>query len=172
MLRLLGQREITLDEYLQPGYRQSLIPPHLPENFSRLLDYVSDSELTSFADLTVFSTLNKLAGPLDKQLVLTSARDLEQRDLERGNYVFVGSPTSNPWVSLFADQLNFQEMEDGVGGKMYFLNKKPLPGEQKHLSGSSSDWLRRAGLRHHLPAARRHGTGKRSGASRPEARGH
>lgn len=135
MLRLLGQRETTLDEYLQPGYRQSLIPPHLPENFSRLLDYVSDSQLTSFADLTVFSTLNKLAGPLDKQLVLTSARDLEQRDLERGNYVFVGSPTSNPWVSLFADQLNFQEMEDGVGGKMYFLNKKPLPGEQKIYQG-------------------------------------
>ncbi len=135
MLRLLGSQETTLDKYLQPGYRQSLIPSHLPENFSRLLDYVSNSQLTSFADLTVYSTVNKLAGRLDKQLVLTSARDLGERDLERGNYVFVGSPTSNPWVSLFADQLNFQEVEDGVGGKMYFLNKKPSPGEQNIYQG-------------------------------------
>lgn len=135
MLRQLGQREMTLDAYLQPGYRQSLIPPHLPENFSRLLAYISDSQLTSFADLTVSNTLMKLAGPLGKQIVLTSARDLDRRDLERGNYVFVGSPTSNPWVSLFADQLNFQVVEEGVGGKMYFLNKKPLPGEQKTYQG-------------------------------------
>jgi hypothetical protein len=135
MLRQLGQREMTLDAYLQPGFRQSLFPPHTPENFSRLLNYISDSELTSFADLTVSNTLTRLAGPLDGQLVLTSARDLDRRDLERGNYVFVGSPTSNPWVSLFADQLNFQVVEEGVGGKMYFVNKKPLPGEQKIYQG-------------------------------------
>jgi hypothetical protein len=135
MLRQLGNQEITLDQYLRPGFRESMIPPHLDANFSRLVNYISDSQLTSFADLTVYSSLKKLAGPLDTQLVLTSARDLDRRDLERGNYVFVGSPTSNPWVSLFANQLNFQEAEDGIGGKMYFLNKKPLPGEQNVYQG-------------------------------------
>jgi hypothetical protein len=135
MLRQLGDHEVTLEEYLRPGFRESLIPPHLDAGLSRLVNYISDSQLTSFADLTVFSTLNKLAGPLGSELVLTSARDLDRRDLERGNFVFVGSPTSNPWVSLFADQLNFQAMEDTVGGKMYFLNKKPLPGEQRIYQG-------------------------------------
>lgn len=135
MLRQLGTQEITLDEYLRPGFRESMFPPHLDAGFSRLLTYISDSQLTSFADLTVYSSLKKIAGPLDTQLVLTSARDLDRRDLERGNYVFVGSPTSNPWVLLFANQLNFQEVEDGIGGKMYFLNKKPLPGEQKIYQG-------------------------------------
>jgi hypothetical protein len=135
MLRQLGNHEVTLEEYLRPGFRESMIPPHLDANFSRLVNYISDSQLTSFADLTVYSSLKKLAGPLDTQLVLTSARDLDRRDLERGNYVFVGSPTSNPWVLLFANQLNFQEVEDGIGGKMYFLNKKPLPGEQNIYQG-------------------------------------
>ena len=135
MLRQLGNQEITLDQYLRPGFRESMIPPHLDANFSRLVNYISDSQLTSFADLTVYSSLKKLAGPLDTQIVLTSARDLDRRDLERGNYVFVGSPTSNPWVSLFASQLNFQEVEEGIGGKMYFLNKKPLPGEQNVYQG-------------------------------------
>jgi len=135
MLRLLGQHEITLNDYLQPDYRKSLIPPHLPENLDRLMDYVTDSQLTSFADLTTISTLMRLAGPLNSQLVLSSARDLDRRDLERGNYVFVGSPTSNPWVALFADKLNFQEMEQSVGGRMYFLNRNPLPGEEKQYQG-------------------------------------
>jgi hypothetical protein len=47
----------------------------------------------------------------------------------------VGGPTSNPWVSLFADKLNFEVVEDGVGGKMYFRNRKPLPGEQPAYEG-------------------------------------
>jgi hypothetical protein len=135
MLRQLGNQEITLDQYLRPGFRESMIPPHLDANFSRLVHYISDSQLTSFADLTVYSSLKKLAGPLDTQIVLTSARDLDRRDLELGNYVFVGSPTSNPWVLLFASQLNFQEVEDGIGGRMYFLNKKPLHGEQNVYEG-------------------------------------
>jgi hypothetical protein len=138
MLRLLGQREITLNDYLQPDYRKSLVPPHLPENLSRLMDYLSGSQLSSFADLTTISTLMKLAGPLSSQFVLTSARDLDQRDLEQGNYVFVGSPTSNPWVALFADKLNFQEVEEGVGGRVYFLNRNPRPGEQKQYQGLAS----------------------------------
>ena len=137
MLRQLGNHEITLEQYVRPGFRESMIPPHLDASFSRLVNYISDSQLTSFADLTVFSAVNKLAGPLASQLILTSARDLDRRDLEQGNYVFVGSPTSNPWVLLFADQLNFQVVEDSVGGKMYFLNKKPLPGEQKIYQGLS-----------------------------------
>jgi len=141
MLRLLGEHETTLNEYLQRNYRRSLIPPHLPENVDRLMDYVSDSQLTSFADLTTIATLMKLAAPLDSQLVLTSARDLDQRDLEQGNFIFVGGPTSNPWVTLFADKLNFQEVEESVGGRMYFLNRKPLPGEQKQYFGLAGTGL-------------------------------
>jgi hypothetical protein len=134
-LRFLDQKEITLDDYLQPGLRKSLIPQHLDPNVSTVLNYIADSQLTSFADLAVTSTLLKLAGPRANQLVLCSARDLDRRDLEHGNYVFVGSPMSNPWVSLFADRLNFEVTEDGVGGRMYFRNKKPLSGEQNSYEG-------------------------------------
>ena len=135
MLRLLGQHEISLDEYLQPGYQQSLIPQHLPQNLQRLTNYVADSQTTSFADLTTVSALMKVAGPLDTQVAVTSARDLDRRDLAQGNYIFVGSPTSNPWVALFADKLNFHEIEQDVGGRIYFLNRHPLKGEQSQYEG-------------------------------------
>lgn len=138
MLRQLGQQEITLDDYLQPDYRKKLIPPKLPENFDRLLSYIAGSQLTSFADLTTVSNLMKLSGTLGKQIVLTSARDLDRRDLEHGNFVFVGGPTSNPWVALFSNRLNFEVVEEGVGGRMYFRNRNPLPGEQKEYEGLAS----------------------------------
>lgn len=135
MLRLLGKKEITLDEYLQPGFRQSLIPPHLDPRTSQLVDYISDSQLTSFADVVVTSALNRIARQNGQTVALYPAQNLSLRDLEEGNYVFVGSPISNPWVGLFSDQLNFVVVENGVGGKMYFLNKKPQAGEQSTYEG-------------------------------------
>lgn len=134
MVRLLTDRELTLEEYLQPGYRASLLPKHSSGNVSRLFDYISDSQLTSFADVSVATSLARMAGGRG-HLILNSASGLNERELEDGNYVFVGSPLSNPWVFLFMDKLNFQVVEDGVGGKMYFQNRKPLPGEQATYNG-------------------------------------
>jgi hypothetical protein len=138
ILRLLSNRETTLDEYLQPDYRKKLIPSHLPDNVMRMMDFISESQLTSFADLTTVAALIRLAGPESTHIVLTSARDLDRRDLEHGNYVFAGSPTSNPWVALFADKLNFQQVEETVGGRTYFRNRNPLAGEQKEYEGLAS----------------------------------
>jgi hypothetical protein len=135
MLRLLNQKEFSLEDYLQPGFLASMTPPKMDDNVARLVKYISDSQITSFADTMVASTFVKLAGGQSDNLVVCTARDLNRRDMEQGNFIFVGGPTSNPWVSLFADKLNFQVVEDGVGGKMYFLNKKPLPGEQRSYEG-------------------------------------
>jgi len=133
-LRFMSPHEISLDEYLQPGFREGLVPLHQNENVDRMLSYVAHSELTSFADAAVLTAIANTGGT-GKNIVLTSARDLDQRDLESGNYVFVGSAISNPWVSLFADKLNFQIVEEGIGGSMSFRNRNPLPGEQAEYEG-------------------------------------
>lgn len=135
MLRLLGEKQISLEEYLSPGFQQNMIPPHMSDNVARLVNYISDSQLTSYADVLVSSTLTRLAGPRADHLIVRSARDLNRRDLEQGNYVFVGSQISNPWVSLFQSKLNFEVVEEGVGGKMFFRNKKPQPGEMDRYQG-------------------------------------
>lgn len=135
MLRLLAQRQFTLEDYLKPNFLSGLTPPHMDENVARLVQYISDSQITSFADTMVASTLVRLAGARAGNLVLCTARNLNQRELDHGNFVFVGGPTSNPWVSLYADKLNFKVVEDGVGGNMYFLNRKPQPGEQATYQG-------------------------------------
>jgi hypothetical protein len=76
------------------------------------------------------------AGPLQKRVSVRSPKDLRIRELDHGNYIFIGSPASNPWVSLFQDRLNFRESEAAVGKSVKaFLNTNPLPGEQQRYEG-------------------------------------
>jgi hypothetical protein len=103
---------------------------------SRLAEYISNSTLTSFADVADVVALLNMAGPLQKRVAVRYPRDLGMRDLDHDNYIFIGSPASNPWVSLFQGKLNFRESEAIVGNSVKaFVNTNPLPGEKTRYEG-------------------------------------
>jgi len=135
MLGISSGKEISLQEFLNRDYLKNLITPGMPENEARLINYISAAQLTSYANVFVSTTLVKLAGPHFDQLVIRGASDLDPRELEHGNYIFIGSSASNPWVSLFVNKLNFEIVEANVSGRPYFRNKKPRPGEQTVFQG-------------------------------------
>ena len=136
MLRIINQQEGSLEEYLRPDMRQRLTPAHMDDREARIMAYISNSNLTSYADVVVATTLSDMVPHKPGLISVRSARDLRLRDLENGNYVFVGSPSSNPWVFLYQNRLNFRESEGVVGESMkYFINENPRPGEQKTYQG-------------------------------------
>lgn len=136
MSRILTGQRGSLQEYLDRDFLQAAAGKKFGEAGSRFTDYISDSTLTSFADVADAVSLVKIAGPLQKQVSVRSAKDLKIRDLDHDNYVFIGSPASNPWVSLFQDKLNFRESEEAVGKSVKaFVNTNPLPGEQAQYRG-------------------------------------
>jgi hypothetical protein len=136
MFRILTGQRGSLEQYLQRDFTQRSAVLKFGKAGSRFADYISNSTLTSFADVANAVSLVKIAGPLQKQVSVRSARDLRIRDLDHENYVFVGSPASNPWVSLFQDKLNFRESEAAVGNSAKaFVNANPLPGEQARYEG-------------------------------------
>jgi hypothetical protein len=138
MTRLVDEQPVTLERYLSPDYRsgKDLSNAHPTGREARMMKYLSGSLLTSYADLVVVNTLMRLSGSSRDWLVIRSARELRPRDLESGNFVFVGSPSSNPWVSYFQDKLNFQEREGVVGESLkYFQNVHPKTGEQGTYHG-------------------------------------
>jgi len=136
MLRILTGRRGSLEEYLNGDFLQNAAGKNLGKAGSQFVGYISDSTLTSFADVADAVSVVKIAGPLQKQVTVRSAKDLRIRDLDHDNYIFIGSPASNPWVSLFQDKLNFRETETAVGKSVKaFLNTKPLPGEQARYEG-------------------------------------
>lgn len=136
MLRILSEKSGSLDEYLSPQYRQDFRPSQTSPHEDRLLSYLSGSSLTSYADVVVVNALSGIAGVYGDHLSVRSARDLRMRDMQDGNYILVGSPSSNPWVVLYEGQLNFVEREGVAGQSMkYFENKSPRQGEQPSYRG-------------------------------------
>ena len=138
MTRLVDEQPVTLERYLSPSYRsgEDLSNAHPTGREARMMKYLSGSLLTSYADLVVVDTLMRLSGSSRDWLAVRSARELRPRDLESGNFVFVGSPSSNPWVSYFQDKLNFREGEGKVGESLkFFQNVHPKPREQATYQG-------------------------------------
>ncbi len=138
MMRLVDEQQVTLDRYLSPSYRsgQEFSNVHPTVREARMMKYLSGSRLTSYADLVVVTTLMRLIGDSSNLLTIRAARELNPRDLEGGNFVFVGSPSSNPWVFYFQDKLNFQEREGVVGeSPKFFQNLHPRAGEQDTYQG-------------------------------------
>ena len=138
MTRLVDEQPVTLEQYLSPSYRsgETLANAHPTVREARVMKYLSGSLLTSYADLVVVDTLLRLSGTSRDRLAIRSARELRPRDLEEGTFVFVGSPSSNPWVSYFQAKLNFQEREGVVGESLkFFQNIHPRTGEQENYHG-------------------------------------
>ena len=136
MSRILARQPGSLDQYLRGESLQVPIVAKAGPADSRLSDYISKSTLTSFADVSDVVGLYKMAGALQSQVSVRYPRDLRTRELDHNNYIFIGSPGSNPWVTLLQDKLNFHESESVVGkSAKVFLNVKPLPGEQPQYTG-------------------------------------
>jgi hypothetical protein len=136
MSRILASQSGSLDQYLRRDFQRSASSGKGGPADSRLSEYISNSTLTSFADVADVISLYKMAGPLQSQVSVRYPRDLRMRDLDHNNYVFIGSPASNPWVALLQDKLNFRESESVVGKSVkVFVNKDPLPGEQSEYQG-------------------------------------
>lgn len=130
---ILSGRIISLGEYLSPQYPASAIPPDSTPRESRLASHLSRTQFVSYAD-SVFTDRLVAALGGGSRIWLRSARDLKTHDLVEGNFVFVGSPASNPWVSLFEDRLNFVEVKPpGAPGSI--VNRRPAPGERDRYSG-------------------------------------
>jgi hypothetical protein len=137
MRRLMTHAPVSLDEYLRRDFLRRPPLAHPNENDEFLAAYTANALLTSYADLAVSTTFLKLMHQSLDRISIRSGRDLRPRDLEEGNYIFIGSPSSNPWVLLFENRLNFQEVRsDEVRGSVkFFLNRQPRPGEQATYKG-------------------------------------
>lgn len=108
VLRLLGDRDISLDEYADHHYSDSLIPHDATPAELRLFHYLQSSQLSSMADVRAASAITSMAGVLRGNIVLHSAKEISGKMLASGNVILIGAKTSNPWEELYEDHLNFR----------------------------------------------------------------
>jgi hypothetical protein len=138
LLDLLHQRHLSLQEYLAPSPTDNS-SLHISDPGQRsMINYIEKSSLTSSADAVIAAKLANTIGNYHGRVSVRSARDLRPRDFETGNFIFLGSPWSNPWVSEFYDQLNFEEVADSSRPLHIWRNKSPKAGEQQRYEGIPS----------------------------------
>ncbi|HEV2644969.1 MAG TPA: hypothetical protein VGU46_01250 [Acidobacteriaceae bacterium] len=133
-LRMLGDREVSLDRYADHNFLEPIMPKHMTDGEARLIQYLDVSRTTSVADAQAAAAMSALAAPFAQNLIILSAKDFKPNDLTHGNFIFVGAKTSNPWAELFDDRLNFKFIESAPGGARYILNRRPQAGEQSTYS--------------------------------------
>jgi hypothetical protein len=80
-------------------------------------------------DTPIVANVAELARENSAKMSVRPARDLRLSDLDtESNFIFLGSPRSDPWTGLFADQLDFRFKLDASQQEI-IENARPRPGE-------------------------------------------
>ena len=121
---------LSLDDYIQQldqhplplsgGNPAGATPPEFPGK--RLI--------TSFRDMVVIERLGRQAQAAGFGVQLRHSRLMQVRDFRTGSHILLGSPWSNPWVTLFEDQLNFRFTGDAKGSSYGLANTSPEGNER------------------------------------------
>ena len=127
LMQDLAGKPASLEEYLDPEFWQTVRPSTPSKDGERLMHRVRSRELTSYADVLLATKILRLIGPRAK-ISFRFARDVRPRELNTGNFIFLGSSYANPWVSLYDRKRNFRIQVD-ANLRQSIVNKAPRPGE-------------------------------------------
>ena len=119
---------VPLADYFSRRYANELKGPEVFLIVSR--------PYTSLADVMVTSEILQTALARQRRILVRYARDLQMRDLENNNLIFLGSAYSDPWIREFDAEREFGLGVDGPSRRLYFFDKSPQPGEaERYYSG-------------------------------------
>jgi hypothetical protein len=131
-LQVLLDFRIPLSEYANRRYMPMSERPLSPDmqRVVRSLTGIDYTAPTAAIDAVTVLRVSEIAGAYSTRIKVRPARSAQLHDFESDdNFVLLGSPASNPWGALFADQLDFAFDYDN-GLKTEFLrNNHPRPGE-------------------------------------------
>lgn len=127
-IQRLNGRRISVSDYANHNY----IPQHntlTPEDKS----YLMQGDKSATLDSQITASIAELAGVNARKIDVEGARAIKFSDLKTDyNFIFLGSPFSDPWFSVFNDQLDFQFVAGGEAGlgPESIRNVHPRPNEQ------------------------------------------
>lgn len=121
--------DVPVSDYVRGTYLQNIASVKDATLQQQLLS-LSVARLTTYNEALVASELIATMSKAGVHTTTRYARDLHVGDLSDGSSVLIGGPGSNPWASLFMDQLNFRFSDQRATDTYYFENRRPEPGEQ------------------------------------------
>lgn len=120
--------EISTSNYANHNLMPS--PDNMTPDVRHFWQVMMKGDKASFVDTKIAVKLAELAQIYARHIDVRAARNLQMSDLQTDdNYIFLGSPRSDPWSALFSDQLDFQFSFDQNSGQEVIRNLHPKPQE-------------------------------------------
>jgi hypothetical protein len=131
--------EVSVSDYANHKY----IP--VPNKLTPEQDYFCRNILrgdnSAGVDAPIVANVAALAQANSKSIEVRTARSIQITDLKSdNNFIFLGSPRSDPWFSLFSDQLDFRFVFDKSSGSEFIRNLHPRPNEKPQYVPTAAGW--------------------------------
>jgi len=138
-IQYLLKQSISVSDYANHYYVPT--PNHLTPEEDRLARNVLIGDKSADVDAAIAVQIAELAQANSRQINVRGARSLRLADIHTDdNFIFLGSPVSNPWTSIFSDQLDFRFVFDPVRRSEFVQNIHPRPNEQATYVPTAMGW--------------------------------
>jgi hypothetical protein len=133
--------ELSVSDYANHRYipePNKLTPDEL--RFSRML-LGGDTSSAAAVDTPIAANIVELGRSTARNIDVHAARSIRLADLKTDdNFVFLGSPRSDPWDSLFSNQLDFVFAFDKNSKQEFIRNVHPKPNELSTYNPTAQGW--------------------------------
>jgi hypothetical protein len=132
--------ELTVSDYANHEYipESTELSPEVIRLCHRIL-WGDDS--AAAVDLPITARIAALASASSKRIDVRAARAIQLADLKTDdNFIFLGSPRSNPWSALFSDELDFRFVFDNATKQEVIQNAHPRKGELPAYIPTAMGW--------------------------------
>ncbi len=139
MVQRLLDYSVSLSDYANQHYWPADMNPDMRKVFQSIsFRGVSVAAVDASLSLRIEHLL-VAAGK--RSLQMQTARSLRLADFKtEDSFILFGSPRSNPWVELFADQLDFSFKLDPIRKAEFVQNRRPRGGEASAYVPTAEGW--------------------------------
>lgn len=119
---------VSVSDYANQQYLP--VPNPLSPELTRVARDILRGDKAANVDTQIIANVAQLAQANASKITVRAARDLRLSDMDTdNNFIFLGSPRTDPWTNLFHDQLDFRFAYDTATHQEIIQNAHPRPGE-------------------------------------------
>ena len=128
-IQILTHKLISVSDYANRRYlpNQNTLSPEL----KKICEQILSGDKASNVDAQIAAEVAEVSRTYSRTIEVEGARSLEFSNLKTDdNFIFLGSPSSDPWFSVFQNQLDFQFISAAVPGGGLIRDVHPYANEQ------------------------------------------
>lgn len=131
--------QVSVSDYANRNYVP--VPNKLTPEQEYFCKVILRGDNSAGVDAPIVAKIAALAQANSKVIAVRAARRIQLTDLKSdNNFIFLGSPRSDPWFTLFSDQLDFRFVMDKDSGSESIRNLRPRQNEQAQYIPSALGW--------------------------------